>query len=899
MNASLERKKMILDRRALFFYFGSIPVAVLFILVMIFGILYPSSRVIEPPYLFPMLNTIFVAVVSLIVAYVAERSYLTSGSSPVLLLGAGVLVFGIGSLTSGWTLSRWGANVSTTLHNVPLLLAAIFHIVAVIVSSMELPPEPEPVYRRLKLCAAYIAPPVFVFFLFLLSINGMTPQFFVSEAGTTTLRQAVLTAAFVLFVYASSFIMNRFIGKKDPYLFWYSLALALLAVMSIAFRIQPTEGSPVGWIGRSAQYLAGIYFIVSVLSAKREAQIRGVPMSNAVAELLLSPGFHWHNILKTALNGFWITDARGNFLEVNDACCRILGYPRAELLSMAIADVEAVEGPLGVFRRIEVLQEKKTDHFISRHRRKDGTIVDVEVNASYHDIAGGQVVVFFQDVTERKRMELALRQSEEKFRQIADTMPQLVWTAGPDGKVDYVNSFYEKCTGLGPETAATLIYDLIHPDDAKLFNEAWRYAAHTGDTFEVEHRVGGNDREYRWFLTRGVSVRNGSGKIIKWYGTTTDIHDLRSLQEELELRVRERTEQLRKSEETYRLLFEENLAGVYRSILNPDTNEIQHLDCNEAYTRIIGYSREEFVAGGISTFVSEEDRKKYLNDLIGKKKLVNCEGRRLRKDGKPIWILMNASLRKMDQGDKLLIEGTIVDITARKEAEDDMKASHEKLRAMASEMVRTEEKERQHIATVLHDTVAQTLAATKINLEGLQEHVSSDGLEPMAAIRELLIQSIGQTRSIMAELSPPILNEIGFVPALEWLAEQVTEKHGISIEFDSTAEIGSLSHDIEVLLYQATRELLANIVKHAKAKCASIKVSEEDGKVKVEVIDDGIGLDKAKMGYHGDMSGGFGLFSIKERLKHFGGELTIQSHKNQGTRIAMMVPLRTQDNGSF
>jgi PAS domain S-box-containing protein len=361
----------------------------------------------------------------------------------------------------------------------------------------------------------------------------------------------------------------------------------------------------------------------------------------------------------------------------------------------------------------------------------------------------------------------------------------------------------------------------------------------------------------------------------------------------IEIEERKRIlEQLHKSEETYRLLFEFNLAGVFRVAVDPATLRGTRIDCNDAYAQMLGCSsRKELIdADVMDVFPSENAWKEYVSRIMEKGKLINYENRLVRKDGRSLWVVLNVSMRKMDDDSRWLIEGTAVDVTARKQAEEQMRSAHRKLRAMASEMVRTEERERQQIATILHDTVAQTLAAAKINFENVQDHiVSADGLKLMAETRELLTQSIKQARSIMAELSPPVLNEIGFIPALEWLTERVSDQNGISIQFDSTDDFHPLPHDIEVLLYQATRELLANIVKHAKAKSASVTVSRKNGGVQIEVSDDGVGLDKAKIGYHGDLSGGFGLFSIQERMKHFGGEFSIRSRKGEGTRITMLV----------
>jgi PAS domain S-box-containing protein len=128
----------------------------------------------------------------------------------------------------------------------------------------------------------------------------------------------------------------------------------------------------------------------------------GVVAWRDVSELKEAERRH-SRILASAMNGFWVSDTRGRLLEVNDALCRMLGYSREEMLTMGIADIEAVETPSGVLGRIAALQKKGMDHFESQHRRKDGVVIDVEVNVTYLETGGGQVVAFVQDISERKK----------------------------------------------------------------------------------------------------------------------------------------------------------------------------------------------------------------------------------------------------------------------------------------------------------------------------------------------------------------------------------------------------------------------------------------------------------------------------------------------------------------
>ena len=148
------------------------------------------------------------------------------------------------------------------------------------------------------------------------------------------------------------------------------------------------------------------------------------------------------------------------------------------------------------------------------------------------------------DISERKRGERRLRNSEERFRQLADAMPQLVWTATPDGTVDYYNVRYKELSGIEPVAENAWRWaPVLHPEDEAATVEAWSRAVATGRPYEIAHRVRRADGSFRWHLSRGVPVRDAEGRVVKWFGTATDID------------AQKRAEQaLRESEERFRTL---------------------------------------------------------------------------------------------------------------------------------------------------------------------------------------------------------------------------------------------------------------------------------------------------------------------------------------------------------
>jgi len=153
-------------------------------------------------------------------------------------------------------------------------------------------------------------------------------------------------------------------------------------------------------------------------------------------------------ILKTALDGFWLTNLEGKILEVNDSYCKIVGYTREELLKMSISDLEATESPEEVAQHIKGITEQGYGSFESQHKRKDGKIIDVEISVNYLDVGQGQLFVFARDITDRKRAEKALRESQEFSSGLLTNSPNPMLVINQDTSLRYVNPALEKLTGF-------------------------------------------------------------------------------------------------------------------------------------------------------------------------------------------------------------------------------------------------------------------------------------------------------------------------------------------------------------------------------------------------------------------------------------------------------------------
>ena len=177
------------------------------------------------------------------------------------------------------------------------------------------------------------------------------------------------------------------------------------------------------------------------------------------------------------------------------------------------------------------------------------------------------------------------------------------------------------------------------------------------------------------------------------------------------------------------------------------------------------------------------------------------------------------------------------------------------------------------------------------------EKVSSPELvQPLKEVRELIDRALQDTRALTFELSPPVLYELGFEAAVEWLCEEFQAQHDLQVVFQDDRQQKPLNDAVAVLLFQGVRELLTNVVKHAQAQFIRISVQEMNAQIRVKVEDDGVGFDTSRIGVQNDTGSGFGLLNLRVRLEHMNGEFLVDSRPGSGTRIELAAPLKPQSD---
>jgi len=221
-----------------------------------------------------------------------------------------------------------------------------------------------------------------------------------------------------------------------------------------------------------------------------------------------------------------------------------------------------------------------------------------------------------------------------------------------------------------------------------------------------------------------------------------------------------------------------------------------------------------------------------------------------------------------------------------------LRESRDLLRALAGELTLTEQRERQRMAKMLHDHIQQLLAGAKFQIHALGGAGDLEVKKRAKEVEELLRECINASRTLTAELSPPIPQEGGLVGSLEWLAEWMCNRHGLCVELNMQNEDVPVQQDVKLLLFESTRELLLNVAKHARVKSASVGLQCVGGdRLQVVVSDEGIGFDPDRLNAGITLGDGFGLFSIRERMNLMGGQLEIASRPGRGSRFTLTVPL--------
>jgi PAS domain S-box-containing protein len=351
-------------------------------------------------------------------------------------------------------------------------------------------------------------------------------------------------------------------------------------------------------------------------------------------------------------------------------------------------------------------------------------------------------------------------------------------------------------------------------------------------------------------------------------------------------------------EQRHRMLFEQNVAGVYCTTL---AGKI--LDCNDSMAQMLGYeSRRELMSSpATALYFGKPDRDAFLARLKKTGVLTNSELRLRRKDGTAIHILENVCLMEDEAHEPTIIQGTMVDITERKLAEEALQENERKYRKLAGELRRLSQHERTvrdgeraRIARELHDELGQTLTALNMDLHWLKGRAWRDAdvtLNRIASMCELMDKTLQSIHRICADLRPALLDDCGLVAAIEWQVQDFEARTGIRCRVSVGPDFPGLKTEQNLAVFRILQEAMTNIARHAHATEVSITLDSKRGSVVLQVTDNGVGIsEEATRG-----PDALGLAGMRERALRWGGHVEITGRPGKGTRLLLQLPV-TPDN---
>jgi PAS domain S-box-containing protein len=541
------------------------------------------------------------------------------------------------------------------------------------------------------------------------------------------------------------------------------------------------------------------------------------------------------------------------------------------------------------------------------------------------------IMITVNDVSSKVEARIKTEDSEKKFRLLADSMPQHIWTSDPEGNLNYYNQSVFKFSGLSNDAINTLGWlHIVHPDDREKNIEEWTKAITNGEDFLFEHRFRRHDGEYRWQLSRAIPQRDKEGNIVMWVGTSTDIQDQKNFVTELEKQVKQRTKDLqllnhnlKNSEERYHLMVEEvqDYAILY---LNP-FGIVENW--NKGAEKIKGYKSEEIIGKSFSVFYTLHDRNNNLPEELLKRAFTTGravqEGWRVRKDKTHFWASVVITAVHNDSGKVIGFSKVTHDLTEKKKADDTLRKNAQELQEK-NDALEKMNKELQSFAYISSHDLQEPLRkiqtfSTQI-IEKEFENLSDNGkdkfyrMQSAAKRMQTLIEDLlAYSRTNTSEKKLELIDLKTIVEDVkDDLSEEIANKNAI-IEIIEICKVKIITFQFRQLLYN----LISNSIKFSNeteqpririfckiAKGKEFNHNQLDPDLEycnIKICDNGIGFDQQYgerifevfQRLHGRekyLGTGIGLAIVKKIVENHDGFITATGEVNKGASFDIYFP---------
>ncbi len=587
-------------------------------------------------------------------------------------------------------------------------------------------------------------------------------------------------------------------------------------------------------------------------------------------------------LVETMNEGLCGCNEYGGITYVNEKLCRMLEYPREELVGRSLAGLFDEPSRSLIEDRIRSGRSGETTTCEIEYAWKDGrghaAIVSVSPVLDETGTFAGAIAVL-TDITDLKKTERMLKVSEEKYRLIFEHSPLGIMRFDHEGIITDCNEKLVEICGSSKEALVgfSLFDSVKDPDMQKAIRECitGREGLYEGC---YESVTGGKTTPVKVNFS---PILTEDGTRLGGMGLFEDITERWRAEEEL-----------RASEERLKLLFEYAPDAYYLTDLHGNI-----VDGNQSAEAVTGYDRKDLVGQNIleMDLLRSDQVSKALNTLKA-----NAKGHPtgpdeftfFRKNGEAIILEIRSFPTRI--GDRTLVLSIARDITSRKKAEEALIQSEKKLRHLSARLLKAEEDERKRISRELHDSIGSSLTAVKFYVEHmlLQTRPDSVFFQPLTNLVSVVEHAIEESRRIMTDLRPSMLDDLGIVSTLDWYCREFMKIHShIHIEKQVYVDEEVIPEPLKIVVFRIVQEALNNVAKHSGAEYVELAVVKTGEILELTVEDNGTGF-HAGNAINGDTHlKGLGLTSMKERVELSQGRFMLESAPGRGTTIRASWPI--------
>lgn len=486
----------------------------------------------------------------------------------------------------------------------------------------------------------------------------------------------------------------------------------------------------------------------------------------------------------------------------------------------------------------------------------------------------------------RQRAESALRVSEARYALAVRGTNDGLWDWNIPTNADYLSPRWKELLGFADHELpnhADSFFQRIHPDDLVPAQEAVKAHLERRVPYNIELRLRTKSGEYRWFRSRGQAEWDESGRPLRMAGAISDVTDQRAAEQAL-----------RDSAEFNRQIIAGANEGVV--VLDPD---LRYTVWNPFMEELLGLRAAE-VLGRHPTelfpWVREGGQLAAMQRALAGEIVVLPDSQRLKTGAKRIsWVQARLSPLRNARDEIVGVIATISDVTERKQAEEELRRSHEQLRALAARLHSVREEQSAHIAREIHDVLGQQLTALKLDLAWLKRKAAAVDDEELRTVlagkvvstMALVDTTIKTVQKVATDLRPGLLDKLGLAAALKHEVSDFAERSGLRGEVAVEPEPITVTQARAIDVFRVCQEMLTNVARHARATEVKVRLFRADGQLVLEVSDNGCGISPQQL--HDVKS--LGLLGMKERAQLLGGRLDIRGAPGHGTCAVLTVPL--------